>query len=122
MIDKISIQLIRYFDLKSKKLFSLPCRHHILELILSSVYFELFGRPSDPAVSLLVNFQKRFDELNLNEIREYEFEIDNENRSLKFIDHQICLNQKRADFRELLELTRRIFQSKDQMQTINLDI
>lgn len=102
----VAVQLIRFFKSKDKNVFSVPCRRHILELIISSVYIELFGKPSGPAVPLFVRFQKIFDRLNLDEPEEYEFHLTDETELLRFIDHQLSCNQKRADFYELLQLAR----------------
>lgn len=56
--------------------------------------------------SKIVNFGKAFDCLNLEEPEEYDFDLPEKAELLRFIYHQLSLNQKRADYREFLQLAR----------------
>jgi hypothetical protein len=102
----VIVRLINHYKLINKFLFNAPCRNHIDELIASAVYITLFGKPQGPIYPLFVKFQNVFDQLNLNEPESCEFEIQNECEIIQYIDYQLSLNQKRADYKEVLQLSR----------------
>lgn len=52
-----------------------------------------------------MKFQKVFYQLNLDFFNKYEHQISNESDYLKFIDTQLQMNHKKADYKELLQLT-----------------
>lgn len=49
-----------------RSLLYLPCRHHIYEIILRSVFDHKFGSTSGPNVPLFQRFQSAWPKLNLN--------------------------------------------------------
>ena len=102
--------LINHFK-GQKILFNAPCRHHIHELIASSVYVTLFGKPSGPAVPLFVKFRGVFDSLDLSQPKEYDYFIDGEDLIIDFIDNQLKLNHRRSDYVQFLELARMFIRS-----------
>lgn len=112
----VIVRLFNYFN-ESKLVINAPCRYHVLELISAATYKSLFGIPSGPSIPLFVNFQKVFKELNLNDFDKVEYEIPNEEEYLEFIDYQLSLNHKRADYKEFLQLAR-MFIRQDTIFTI----
>ncbi|CAI6362813.1 unnamed protein product [Macrosiphum euphorbiae] len=52
--------------LLGKKLFYLPCRHHIYEIILRSVFEEKFNKPTAKDVPIFKRFQLSWKKKNKN--------------------------------------------------------
>ena len=48
-----------------RDLLALPCRHHILELIIGAVFDELFGESNGPNIGLFQYFVYVFESLDL---------------------------------------------------------
>lgn len=93
----------------SKLLYYFPCRHHILEIIVSTVYKICFGPSSGPDIQLFKRFQEKWnfiDEQTFSTISsdsKYVNELLDETKSfLKQVESREC--QPRDDYRELLEL------------------
>lgn len=90
----------------------LPCRHHIYEIVLRSVFDHKFGSKSGPNVPLFQRFQLAWPTFNLNNFKPglQDTEVSQHlNNSIECI-LQFCMTeltkmQCREDYREFLELT-----------------
>ena len=92
------------------ELLNIGCRHHVLEVVLSSVFTAVFGGTSGPEVGLFKRFQKKWPYIRQTEYSPAKDEIFNENTETlrkemvafytKAIEHQ----QPRDDYLELLRL------------------
>lgn len=96
-----------------RDLLYLPCRHHIYEIILRSVFEEKMGTTSGPEELLFKRFQTAWSGID---VRYYQSGIDNIkvkrhlnecniSRILQFVRGTMKEQQPREDYRELLELT-----------------
>lgn len=95
-----------------KTLLALACRHHIMELPVSSVFNVLFGPSSGPKIKLFERFQQKWPQID-----ETKFESGIEDHNLchlitpfkadliVFIKCQLNNFQPRDDYKELLQLT-----------------
>lgn len=95
-----------------RSLLYLPCRHHIYEIILRSVFNHKFGSTSGPNVPLFQRFQSAWPKLNLNNFKpglegtEVSQRLNNSSECiLKFCMTELTKIQCREDYREFLELT-----------------
>ncbi|KAL4132318.1 hypothetical protein QTP88_009490 [Uroleucon formosanum] len=98
--------------LLGKKLFYLPCRHHIYEIILRSVFEEKLNKPSAKEVLIFNRFQLSWNKINKDNfspgISDKQIkEIINPHltRVLEFVKEHLKILQPRNDYKELLELT-----------------
>ena len=48
----------------NRNLLYFPCRHHILELVIGSVFIDLFGSSSSPSPPLFENFKRKWQNIN----------------------------------------------------------
>ncbi|XP_071580212.1 uncharacterized protein [Temnothorax nylanderi] len=96
-----------------KDLLYLPCRHHIYEIILRSVFEEKMGKTTGPNVLIFKKFQNAWSGINVHNFRSG---IENEKvkghlnqgditRILDFVRNTLREQQPREDYREFLELT-----------------
>lgn len=92
----------------------LPCRHHIYEVILRSVFDHKFGSISGPNVPLLQRFQLVWPKLNVNkkglkpglQDTKVSQHLNNSTECiLRFCMKKFAEIQCREDYREFLELT-----------------
>jgi len=95
-----------------KDLLYLPCRHHIYELILRSVFeIKIPEVTSSPAIPLFKNFRKEWYKLDINK---YNIGIEGQacgvalenvkEDILNFVKSKLETKQPRGDYREFLEL------------------
>lgn len=92
------------------ELVNIGCRHHVLEVVLSSVFTAVFGGTGGPEVALFKRFQKKWPYIRQTEYSPAKDEIFNEDTETlrkemvifytKAIGHQ----QPREDYLELLRL------------------
>ena len=96
-----------------RDLLYLPCRHHIYEIILRSVFEEKMGTTTGPDVLLFKRFQSAWSGID---VHNYRSGIDNVkvkrhlnegdiSRILEFVRSTLREQQPREDYREFLELT-----------------
>ena len=52
-----------------QQLLWLACRHHIMELVIGSAFFQLFGETKAPEVILFKTLKKKWDTLNLDDLK-----------------------------------------------------
>lgn len=98
--------------LLGKKLFYLPCRHHIYKIILLSVFEEKLNKPSAKEVSIFNRFQLSWNIINkdnfspgISDKQIKEIINPHSTRVLEFIKEHLKIVQPRNDYKELLELT-----------------
>lgn len=94
-----------------KQLLWMACRHHVLELLLTAAYNELFGATSGPEVALFKKLQDVWQELNLTDIILPDIPPNLEEQSteiLTFVETRLSdpSSLPRCDYKELLELTK----------------
>jgi hypothetical protein len=94
-----------------KDLLHFACRHHILELVLASVFNETMGATSGPDVTIFKRFQQSWKLINQScyETGTSYAEVaqavkDDKDRIVAFALDQLLVNQPRDDYREFLEL------------------
>ena len=91
-----------------RDLLSLPCRHHILELIIGAVFDELFGESNGPNIGLFQYFVNVFENLDLTNMNfglPYDkITAEEKNDLINFINNQFSKFQPRDDYKEVLEL------------------
>lgn len=96
--------------LLGRELLWLPCRHHIIELVMTAAWDSLFGS-SGPSITIFSRFQKAW--LSLNQEFSDEMvdlslicELEGESADLiEFIQEQLKSTQPRDDYKELLVLS-----------------
>lgn len=88
----------------------LPCRHHIIELVMTAAWDAHFGS-TGPTISLFSRFQKEWPSLH-TEFKDEMIDLnllceldDEKGYMIKFIEDQLCSAQPRDDYRELLVLS-----------------
>lgn len=95
-----------------RSLINLPCRHHIYEIILRSVFETKFCSTSAPEVSIFERFAKSWPNLKKDLYRSGNEDAivclaispaDHENCK-KFCTHQLTKSLNREDYKELLQL------------------
>lgn len=92
------------------ELVNIACRHHIMEVILSSVFTALFGGTGAPEVGMFKRFQKNWSYIQQAQYSTAEDEIfDAETENLRremiiFYTDAIKYKQPREDYLELLRL------------------
>lgn len=99
-------------QLLEREIVYLPCRHHMYEIILKSVFDLKFGATSGPDVAIFKRFQHAWGTINT---KNYNPGIQNSiirdsvnnvcDDIIKFSRDQLLENHPRDDYRELLELT-----------------
>lgn len=88
----------------------LPCRHHILEILLESVVLSSIGPSSGPDILLFKRFQKNWPLIKTDQYESftcdssYSTKFPNADELIKFCNDQLDQYQPREDYRELLEL------------------
>ncbi|XP_044597242.1 uncharacterized protein LOC123273832, partial [Cotesia glomerata] len=95
-----------------RDLLLLPCRHHILEVVLKAVFDCQIFNSSGPNVPLFVRFRKEWDALDLTKFESgindpiiYNI-LENDILDIReFAETQLTLNHDRDDYLELLKLT-----------------
>lgn len=99
-------------QLLEREMVYLPCRHHIYEIILKSVFDLKFGATSGPDVAIFKRFQQAWATINPNNFNpgmQNSNVIDSVSDVcddiIKFSKDQLLEKQPRDDYRELLELT-----------------
>lgn len=100
-------------SLLDRKLVSLPCRHHIYEIILKNVFDTKYGKSSAPETIIFNRFANEWSQIEQNEFQhglEDEFIrskiSDHDSEQIKeFCSKQLQKMQIRADYQELLQLT-----------------
>lgn len=99
-----------YKDKFEREILLLPCRHHVMEVVLSHVSKFLFGETVGPKNQMYVKFQNVFSSLDKSKLSSNVSLVNksistSEKKSiLQFINDQLIRNQKRRDYTELLEL------------------
>lgn len=90
----------------------LPCRHHILEIILESVVSISLPASSGPDIQLFKRFKANWQKLNKNSFHTAENDATIATKiakikddTINFAKTQLDKHQPRHDYRELLELT-----------------
>jgi hypothetical protein len=96
----------------NKKLIGLPCRHHVLEIVVGKIFDGLIGPSTGPNISLFQRFSDCWPKLNksMHESGIQESHINNRLQADKeeivsFINEQLSEFQPRDDYRELLTLS-----------------
>ncbi|KAL4103442.1 hypothetical protein QTP88_018819 [Uroleucon formosanum] len=99
-------------QLLEKDLLYLPCRHHISEVILKSVFDVKFGSTSGPNVPIFKRFKEYWSKIDTTkfksgiDIMQSRKLLDDEvDTVLSFTLNCLKVQQCREDYRELLELT-----------------
>ena len=94
-----------------KKLLHFPCRHHILELVLASVFRECMGQSSGPDIAVFKRFQSKWKTIDVSRYETGDtnqtigMSLEGERNNLSaFILSHLAINQPRDDYRELLQL------------------
>ena len=91
-----------------RDLLALPCRHHILELIIGTVFDELFGESNGPNIGLFQYFVNVFESLDLKNfdygLPEDKISFEEKYDLLEFINNQFSCFHPRDDYKEVLEL------------------
>lgn len=89
----------------------LPCRHHILELLLRAAFESKFSEITGPNVFMFADFKSKWSTLNIsnfsfgiNDQNVYELLKDDLNKIRNFIEQNLQIEQVRDDYRELLDL------------------
>uniref|UniRef100_A0A2S2PCY9 Uncharacterized protein n=1 Tax=Schizaphis graminum TaxID=13262 RepID=A0A2S2PCY9_SCHGA len=95
-----------------RDLLSLACRHHILELIIESVFNALMGASSGPNIKIFQRFAEKWNEID---VEKYESGIIEDAVAsklnpqkyvlVKYINDQLATFQPRDDYKELLQLS-----------------
>ena len=93
-----------------RKLLHLPCRHHILELVLEAVFSEAFREKSTgPEITLFKRFQKAWEGIEPNGWKPIIDRLHLSSKTKHGIKQMAIKYLRatfvRADYRELLELT-----------------
>ena len=90
----------------------MPCRHHIYEIILRSVFDEKFGVTSGPNVPLFQRFRTAWPSIDTKNFKPglYDIQVHEQLNSSTECVLTFCMNtlnktHYREDYRELLELT-----------------
>lgn len=93
-----------------RELVNIGCRHHILEVILGSVFTALFGGKGGPQVGLFKRFQKKWPFIQQTDYMPAEDELFNSvteilrKEMVTFYTNAITCQQPREDYLELLRL------------------
>ena len=98
-----------------RDLLFLPCRHHILKIVLADVFQSLFGRFPGPQIPIFKRFKERWSSINHDRpedgmLDEVTATILGGHQYLKTVALEYAMevvqqDHQRDDFRELLELT-----------------
>jgi hypothetical protein len=88
-----------------RQLLHLPCRHHIMEIIGSSVFTECHKSSAGPNVLIFQRFKQGWKNINRTEYQVIEEQVANREDIIAFCQSQLGNTQPRDDYRELLELT-----------------
>lgn len=93
-----------------KDLLYLPCRHHIFEIILRSVFEQKMEKSSGPVVQIFKKFRETWNKINKNNFKtgiddqHVKGMIGDTSVMVKFASEQLRIKQPRDDYKELLEL------------------
>lgn len=88
----------------------LPCRHHILEIVLEAVVLSSIGPSSGPDILLFKRFQTNWPAIDTKSYESFKSDhsffniFSNGDELIFFCEKQLSEFQPRADYRELLEL------------------
>ncbi|XP_044592956.1 uncharacterized protein LOC123270876 [Cotesia glomerata] len=95
-----------------RKLVWLPCRHHVLEIVLRGVFEVFWTTTSGPNVPIFLRFKKGWDDIDQTK---YKSGIEDETvasalnedkmKIINFINDCLQMSQPRDDYRELLVLS-----------------
>jgi hypothetical protein len=90
----------------------LPCRHHILEIVLEAVVTHSLGQSQAPEILLFKRLKKTWNSIDATEYQTSSSDAlvsgmisDSRTDILTFANEQLLLHQPRDDYRELLHLT-----------------
>jgi hypothetical protein len=87
-----------------RELLHLPCRHHIMEIIGSSVFAECHKSSVGPNVLIFKRFKLAWKNINKTEYKVIEEQVGDREGLIAFCRNQLIITQPRDDYRELLEL------------------
>ena len=88
-----------------RNLLWLPCRHHMLEVLLSDVFGVCFGPSTGPEILIFKRFQDKWSKLNTRQYKPQKTPLITAPEALKnFILHQLSEKHPRDDYKELLLL------------------
>lgn len=95
-----------------RQLLYLPCRHHIMELILRAVFELKLTKSPSPNVSLFERFKAQWKDLEQHEISPgiddpyvaKRINLATRSKITQFCEHQLSKEICRSDYREFLEL------------------
>lgn len=94
-----------------RKLVWLPCRHHVLEIVLRGVFEVFWNTTSGPNVPIFLRFKKGWDDIDQTK---YKSGLEDENVASALIDDKIkiinfinnCLQVKIVNSSTLIQLKR----------------
>lgn len=97
-------------SLLEKDLLYFPCRHHIMEIILSGCFELKFPGTNGPNVPLFKRFQSSWSEINKQNYQDGLLDInvllrDKVKETVQLIENFLITKMPRDDYRELLELS-----------------
>jgi len=95
------------------------CRHHVMEVVLSSVFSALFGHTGGSDVAMFKRFQQRWpyiDQSNYHVASDDMFDVDTtalRGQMVKFCQSAFTESHLREDYREFLQLCSAFLGGKD---------